>query len=591
MDMSRAKIFYTTRLVETEALYKEQRQKLISISLIRLFLFVGIVALGIYLRETTLLLIADLLLGGSIFLFLVKKYYDQKELIHRSKNHIAVLKHRLENLEGNFSSQNSGKKYLPKVHDFAGDMDLFGKGSLFEKVNTTSTIEGEAHLANLFLANDISDVVEKQMLIKDFTKSDNFRLNFAGEAVGDLDHEKVTQAYNYIENYPGIEFKFGRMVPRLFSVISLALIALFSFDVLSFTPILIWGVAGLGISGLYFKRVNEFSQKTGLLEPVLKMQVSLLTLLQTVNFESDFGKRMVQRFNSADLKPDQIVKYFSSIVSRLDQRNNMLFGFLANALFLWDINQMIQVQSWLSKYKELWLDWRAGIAEVDAYIALGDFAFHNEHYIYPTLSKSNLVLANNLGHPLIDSEKLVSNSISVDSENLWIITGANMAGKSTFLRSVGLGVIMSNMGMPVLADSYSYQPIKLISSMRTSDSLMEESSYFHAELYRLKYVLDHTENSPYLVLLDEILKGTNSVDKAEGSKQFLKKLNKGNATTLVATHDLSLCELSDDSQGIYNYFFEAVIESDELYFDYKLRSGICKNMNASYLLKKMNLVD
>jgi DNA mismatch repair ATPase MutS len=103
--------------------------------------------------------------------------------------------------------------------------------------------------------------------------------------------------------------------------------------------------------------------------------------------------------------------------------------------------------------------------------------------------------------------------------------------------------------------------------------------------------LDHTENSPYLVLLDEILKGTNSVDKAEGSKQFLKKLNKGNATTLVATHDLSLCELSDDSQGIYNYFFEAVIESDELYFDYKLRSGICKNMNASYLLKKMNLVD
>jgi hypothetical protein len=533
----------------------------------------------------------DLLLGGSIFLFLVKKYYDQKDLIHHSKNQIAVLNQRLENLKGNFSKQNSGKQYMPKVHDFAGDMDLFGRGSLFEKVNTTSTIEGESHLADLFLANNIADVMDKQKLIRDFANSTDFRLNFAGEAVGDFNQDKVAEAYDYIQNYQDINFKFGKIVPRLFSVFSLLLIGLFSFDILSFTPILIWGILGLGISGLYFKRVNEFSMKTGLLEPVLKMQVSLLILLKTVNFSSIFGKRIVERFNSEGLKPDQIVKRFSSIVSRLDQRNNMLFGFIANALFLWDINQMLQVQSWLSKYKELWLDWRDGIAEVDAYNALGDFVFHNENYIYPTLSNSELILANNLGHPLIESEKLVSNNVSVDSENLWIITGANMAGKSTFLRSVGLGVIMSNMGMPVLAESYSYQPIKLISSMRTSDSLMEESSYFHAELYRLKYVLDHTENSPYLVLLDEILKGTNSVDKAEGSKQFLKKLNKGNATTLVATHDLSLCELSNDSESIHNYFFEAVIESDELYFDYKLRSGICENMNASYLLRKMNLID
>ncbi len=589
--MNGAKIFYTTRLSEIKALYKKQRKKLVTISLLRLFLFAGIIALGIYLRENTFLFILDLFFGGSIFLFLVKKYFDQKDAIRRSKNLIKILNQRLENLKGNFSCQNSGKQYMPKVHDFAGDMDLFGEGSLFEKVNTTSTNEGETYLANLFLANDISDVIQKQLLVKDFTNSNDFRLNFAGEVVGDFDYDKVSKAYDYIENYQEIKFKFGRVIPRLFSGISLMLIALFSFDFLSFTPILIWGIFGLAVSGLYFKKVNDFCQKTGLLEPVLNTQVSLLTLLQTVQFESDLGKSMLERFNSDDLKPDQIVKRFSSIVSRLDQRNNMFFGFVANALFLWDINQMLQVGSWLSQYKELWLDWRAGIAEVDAYIALGDFAFHNENYIYPTLSESRLILADNLGHPLIDSEKLVSNSVSIDSENLWIITGANMAGKSTFLRAIGLGIIMSNMGMPIPAESYSYQPIKLISSMRTSDSLMEESSYFHAELYRLKYVLDHTENSPYLVLLDEILKGTNSVDKAEGSKQFLKKLNKGNATTLVATHDLSLCELSNDSQGIYNYFFEAVIESDELYFDYKLRSGICKNMNASYLLKKMNLVD
>ncbi len=589
--MNGAKIFYTTRLSEIKALYKKQRKKLVTISLLRLFLFAGIIVLGIYLRENTFLFILDLFFGGSIFLFLVKKYFDQKDAIRRSKNLIKILNQRLENLKGNFSCQNSGKQYMPKVHDFAGDMDLFGEGSLFEKVNTTSTNEGETYLANLFLANDISDVIQKQLLVKDFTNSNDFRLNFAGEVVGDFDYDKVSKAYDYIENYQEIKFKFGRVIPRLFSGISLMLIALFSFDFLSFTPILIWGIFGLAVSGLYFKKVNDFCQKTGLLEPVLNTQVSLLTLLQTVQFESDLGKSMLERFNSDDLKPDQIVKRFSSIVSRLDQRNNMFFGFVANALFLWDINQMLQVESWLSQYKELWLDWRAGIAEVDAYIALGDFAFHNENYIYPTLSESRLILADNLGHPLIDSEKLVSNSVSIDSENLWIITGANMAGKSTFLRAIGLGIIMSNMGMPIPAESYSYQPIKLISSMRTSDSLMEESSYFHAELYRLKYVLDHTENSPYLVLLDEILKGTNSVDKAEGSKQFLKKLNKGNATTLVATHDLSLCELSNDSQGIYNYFFEAVIESDELYFDYKLRSGICKNMNASYLLKKMNLVD
>jgi DNA mismatch repair ATPase MutS len=152
-------------------------------------------------------------------------------------------------------------------------------------------------------------------------------------------------------------------------------------------------------------------------------------------------------------------------------------------------------------------------------------------------------------------------------------------------------MVMANTGLPICASRATYHPMKLISSMRTTDSLADEASYFFSELQRLKFVIEAVSQEPHCIILDEILKGTNSTDKAIGSQKFLEKLVAGNATGIIATHDLSLCEVANRLPSVKNYYFDAQIKEDELYFDYTLKKGVCQNMNASFLLKKMNIVD
>ena len=211
--------------------------------------------------------------------------------------------------------------------------------------------------------------------------------------------------------------------------------------------------------------------------------------------------------------------------------------------------------------------------------------------LYPKLIKNKqIVLAEYIGHPLLNTSKRVNNNFSIDNQQFFIITGANMAGKSTFLRTISLAVVMANMGLPVCAKSFQYSPVKLITSMRTSDSLADDESYFFSELKRLKFIVEEIKEENYFIVLDEILKGTNSTDKAIGSKKFVKKLVGSNSTGVIATHDLSLCEIENELTEVQNYYFDAEIIDDELHFDYKLKNGICKNMNASFLLKKMDIV-
>lgn len=166
-----------------------------------------------------------------------------------------------------------------------------------------------------------------------------------------------------------------------------------------------------------------------------------------------------------------------------------------------------------------------------------------------------------------------------------------MAGKSTFLRTVSLQIVMANAGLPLCADEVSYSPIKLITSMRTTDSLTDDESYFFSELKRLKFIVNEIQKDRYFIVLDEILKGTNSTDKAEGSRKFVERLVKSKATGIIATHDLSLCEVAKEMPEVENHYFDAEIIDNELHFDYRFKKGICQNMNASFLLKKMEIVE
>ena len=259
---------------------------------------------------------------------------------------------------------------------------------------------------------------------------------------------------------------------------------------------------------------------------------------------------------------------------------------------LWDIRQTYYIEQWIKTYTNTVEDWFEVVTFFDAYNSLGNYAFNHQSFSYPEITdKGSTILAKDLGHPLLNSEKRINSDLQLDKEQFFIVTGANMAGKSTFLRTVALHIVMANVGLPICALESKYRPIKLITSMRTTDSLTDDSSYFFSELTRLKFVVDTIEErSNYFVILDEILKGTNSTDKAIGSRKFVEKLVKLNATGIIATHDLSLTEIETELKAVKNYYFDAEIINDELYFDYKLKLGVCQNMNASFLLKKMEIV-
>ena len=279
-------------------------------------------------------------------------------------------------------------------------------------------------------------------------------------------------------------------------------------------------------------------------------------------------------------------------MNSLDKNNNMLYIVLANGFFLRTLTHCYHIEKWISKHGSSVEQWFETIAFFDAYNSLGNFAFNHPDYTFPKLTKQKIVLkSRGAGHPLLDPEKCVLNDFQIDNEQFFIVTGANMAGKSTFLRTISLQIMMANVGLPVHAKEVDYRPIKLITSMRTTDSLTDDESYFFSELKRLKFIVEEIQKDCYFIVLDEILKGTNSTDKARGSRKFVERLVESKSTGIIATHDLSLCEVTNEHPQIENHYFDAEIIDDELHFDYKLKEGVCQNMNASFLLKKMAIVE
>ena len=339
------------------------------------------------------------------------------------------------------------------------------------------------------------------------------------------------------------------------------------------------------------KRTSNLYSETDKVRETFKQYHVLLNEIEGEEFLSKILQEKQVIIKSETKKASKIFKEFSKILDGFDQRNNILIAFFGNGLFLSEIYNAYKVEKWISNYKHTVDKWFDVVAFFDAQNSLANFYFNHPKFVFPEISaEKGIIMSSNLGHPLLNIDKRIDNDFTINKEQFFIVTGANMAGKSTFLRTISLSIVMANCGLPVCATSFKYSPIKLITSMRTTDSLTEDESYFYSELKRLKFIVDEIKTTDYFIILDEILKGTNSKDKAIGSKKFVEKLTKSKSTGIIATHDVSLCELENEFSDIKNYYFDAEIIADELHFDYTLKNGICKNMNASFLLKKMEIV-
>jgi len=589
--MKEPKEFYT----DQKAIFKKELQKikqqLLIIGVLRLLVFLT-TAYGIYVffGNTKPVLISSIL-GISVFLFLVSKYTDLQLKKQKLEALVNINDIEINVLKGDFSALATGKEFINSKHSFSYDIDLFGANSFFQRLNRTTTNSGKQYLANDLASNSIDNIVQKQKAHQELANKPKWRQNFWATATLVDTNAKQDEILNFLNNHQSILPRFIKYVPPIFFMVSIALFMANYMAYIPFKIILIWFGLGLLFTGKYIKKVNAFYVKVSQAKEIFRQYFQLLKLIENEKFTSDLLKEKQNQIKHHSEKASTIFKKFSKALDALDQRNNILFALLANGFGLWDIKQVYKLEQWIDTYVGDVANWFEVITYFDAHNSYGNYIFNHPEYVFPVIKKSAYTIeSKSLGHPLLKKEKRIDNDFVIKNNQFFIITGANMAGKSTFLRTVSLSIVMANVGLPVCAKKYDYQPIKLITSMRTDDSLSDDTSYFFSELKRLKFIVDAIQKETYFIILDEILKGTNSKDKAIGSKKFVEKLVNSNATGIIATHDLSLCEIANELPQVKNHFFDAQIINDELYFDYTFKKGICQNMNASFLLKKMAIV-
>ncbi|TSE04818.1 MutS-related protein [Aquimarina algiphila] len=583
--------FYREQIaLHTISLKKIKKQLAVS-STIRLFVFLILVAAVYFGYPNTQIIIASIVIGITAFIFLVNRHTNLTYTKNKIKQLIDINQLELDVFEGDISLLDDGASFIDSTHPYSHDIDLFGKQSFFQYANRTTTLAGKSKLAKILTANSIDYIEKKQEAIENLSKLPEWRQEFS--AIASLVNVTVTVSsiQKWLQHYTSFVPKLMRVLPAIVSGISIIMLILLFTEVITFNIFLLWFFIGLGITGTQIKKINKLYSDANKVKDTFEQYYKLVDKIENTNFQASLLQEKKQLVISETEKASHTLKQFASILNAFDQRNNMMFGVLANGLILWDILQSYRIEKWIAKNHDKVSQWFEVIAFFDGYNSLGNFAFNHPEYIYPKITSDNIILdAKDLGHPMLNTQKRIDNDITIHKEEFFIITGANMAGKSTFLRTVALQLVMSNIGLPICAASCEYRPIKLISSMRTSDSLSDDASYFFSELTQLKKIVDALETDEYFIILDEILKGTNSKDKAAGSRKFVEKLVKAKATGIIATHDLSLCEIASELPQVKNRFFDAQIVNDELYFDYKFKDGICQNMNASFLLNKMGIV-
>ena len=573
---------------EAKNLYK----KMTGLSTLRLIVFL-VTGFGIYFFfgqwQTAIPIIVFAVI---VFIFLLSKYTDVKRQRDFNKALVVINEEEIKIASGDFHDRNKGLEFQDPTHFYSLDIDLFGRGSFFQFINRTTINEGTHQLANALKANQVEEIEFRQEAIKELSSKPQWR-QFYSATSNLVDVEiPAKQIIGWLQNHKTFLPKVISWLPITFSLASIALFALIVIGILTYQALIgYWLLIGLGFTGRYLKKINVLASNTDKVRDTFRQYASLLDLIENESFTSELLQQKQNKIKSGDKKASNIFKTFSKSLDALENRNNIIGAIFGNGYFLTDIKNSYRIEQWINQYADKVSDWFEVVSFFDAYNSLGNYAYNHPEFVFPEIVKDGIVIkAEDLGHPLLNKEKRIDSHLTIDNEQFFIVTGANMAGKSTFLRTVSLHIVMANVGLPVCAKTSAYNPVKLITSMRTTDSLTDDSSYFFSELTRLKYIVDAIQKEPYFIVLDEILKGTNSTDKAIGSRKFVEKLVASNATGIIATHDLSLCEIEKELSEVKNYYFDAEIINDELHFDYTLKDGICKNMNASFLLKKMEIV-
>ncbi|MFC2080045.1 hypothetical protein ACFLRQ_01075 [Bacteroidota bacterium] len=595
MDSADLRNNYKQRKETFKKLLKKQKKNLTYISLLRLLVIVlatYFIVLGVKTGQVIFWPVVGLML--ILFFTLVSYHKNQNDKRKLLQELIGLNQDELDCLDKKFASNPDGKQFILPDHPWSFDLDLFGHGSFFQFINRTSTHPGPQKLAdylNIPILED-KDIKTRQEIIRELAEKINLRQHFIANArLMDIEDDDFKEVIRWSEKPVFIEkYKWTRTLAWIMSLLTIAVVIAGIFSTDYFRLLLLIIIINLSILSPFVSRTNRYQVMVSKKHKFLKTYAVLLDILAKEKFEHTELHAITEYCKNGS----KAIKKLTVILDLFDQRLNLLVGFVLNSLFLFDFLMLHRIAAWNKEFKDDFGKWLDICGQCDAQFSLAGFAYNHPDNNYPTINNEYQGLkAEDLGHPMIPENKRVDNSIEIKDERVVLITGANMAGKSTFLRSLGINMVLTYAGCPVTAKQFTTGNYLLYTSMRTSDSLKDDESYFFAEIKRLKVIVDQMkEGHKMFILLDEVLKGTNTTDKQKGSRGLIEKSIPHKVLCFIATHDLSLGKMEDEYKGnVINYCFESYIEDLELTFDYKIMPGLAKNMNASFLMKKMGIMD
>ncbi|MBC7890089.1 MAG: hypothetical protein H7Z13_19610 [Ferruginibacter sp.] len=561
----------------------------------RFFVMAGIFA-SVYLLLNAALgyLIATLILT-IIFVRLVYADIDNKNSIGHSMYLLQINDDELTALTGNYQHFEDGTVHAPHDHVYANDLDLFGRASVFQYINRTTSEMGGAALA-AWLLNPAGEaaILQRQQAVKELSGKTGWRQQLQAygkeKKIGINTKERLQY---WIQEKSVLHHTAWKLLQYLLPTIMLTVIALNIFDLLSNPVRNYFLLASAVIAYFISKKVIPIHYQVSKMAEELSVLSNSIQLVEKASFQSPLLQQLHSTYIIEKGAASGELKQLKNILGRLDYRLNPVIYIPLAILVQWDLQQVMALEKWKKRNQQNITEWFDSLGKLEAISSLATLHFNHPDWCIPVLKNEHFsIQGNEIGHPLINKNKRVNNPINIaESGELMLITGSNMAGKSTYLRSIGINVVLTMMGSAVCAKSFSLSPVQLITSMRISDNLEENTSTFYAELKKLKTVIEKINNNEKVfILLDEILRGTNSLDRHTGSVALTRQLIKHKAAGIIATHDIELAKLKEDFPGnILNYHFDAQVSRDELFFDYQLKEGICSSINASILMKKIGI--
>lgn len=600
---------YNERIKKLDDLLKQQEKKGKVLAIIKLVLFfTGFFVLFKYLQDEPVF--AGTVFGIFFILFVaavvvhetvldtVKRYKTLKRI---DETELMMLRHEFPSAvggEGNEGGDMGGNEFKDPDHGYTSDLDIFGDRSVFHFINRTVTTMGRETLARwLKTPAPVDQIKRRQEAVKELAAKLDFRQNFQAHGMEmDDTAKKLESLYRLFDEPFFIEGKrLFILFMHIFPVITVGFFVMVFFNWPLIIP-LVLVLFQLMINKVFLKKTSRVYGATSRNYKILKAYSGMIEDIETEAFDSPELNDLKKELDLKERNASYYIRRLAVLLQRFEVRSSEIMYFLVNGVLLWDLHCVYRIEKWRRETASVVPRWFDVIGKMETLSCFANLWFNNPGWCFPGIFEGGFRFkTRGVGHLLIPGEERVCNDIALEEgKKILMVTGPNMAGKSTFLRTVGVNMVLAMAGGPVCADVFEISPVRLVTSMQSSDSLDKHLSFFYAELQRLKKILDAIkgqaeEEVPVFFMVDEMLKGTNALDRQKGSIVLVKQLVKLLSNGIVATHDLELTKLEAEEDRIINYHFDGYIEEDKLIFDYKLKRGICESFNAVVLMKKIGI--